>query len=270
MSSSASRSVGGKTDAQGGRKGEEMARTWRGILGSSSGPRGVRQRRMRTFLLSFYQKHMQDMHDATFTLDEFMENSGLDLANTKDYHAAIRFLMEQRKKTSLVTDAFFSAPEYQHYVNDGLTNDQLFDKMMEAAVTWEVYPVMSAAAVNPGSEDGYRLLTLDDFIALKERRMNSIVNEVQDFVPMYLKLTQRFPELASRYSAPALPEFDGTLRITCDKCGATFRSQNYLVQHYLKRHSRTAQGVETRGNNEKGGDNTEQRTRQIGQQSEIG
>jgi len=213
-----------------------MARTWRGGLGGTSAPRGTKQRRMRIFLLRFYQEHRDNVHDATFTLREFMESAGLDHENTKDYHAAIHFLMDQRKKTGTVLDAFFSSPDYQHYVNDGLTNDQLFDRMMEAAISWEVYPVMSAAAVNPGSEEGYRLMSLDDFIALKERRMNSIVNEIQGFVPTYLKLTQKFPELAARYSAPALPEIDGTLRVTCEKCGATFSGQSYLIQHYLRKH----------------------------------
>ena len=213
-----------------------MARTWRGGLGGTSAPRGTKQRRMRIFLLRFYQEHRDSVHDATFTLREFMESAGLDHENTKDYHAAIHFLMDQRKKTGTVLDAFFSSPDYQHYVNDGLTNDQLFDRMMEAAISWEVYPVMSAAAVNPGSEEGYRLMSLDDFIALKERRMNSIVNEIQGFVPTYLKLTQKFPELAARYSAPALPEIDGTLRVTCEKCGATFSGQSYLIQHYLRKH----------------------------------
>jgi hypothetical protein len=215
-----------------------MPKTWRGALKGKPGPRGARQRAMKNWLVRFYRTHKPDTR---FTLKEFLEGCKMDQERTRDHEAAMSYLQNMRRKTSLVVDSFFGSPEYKKYTDDGLTNDQIFARMMEAAITNNIFLLRSEAAITPGATEGYRIMSLKDFEALKTRRAISIVSEIGNeehgIVPLFLKLVERFPELGERYVPPALPATDGVFRHSCERCGATFVSQTNLVDHYIRKHA---------------------------------
>jgi len=208
---------------------------WRRSLKGTKGFRGLKQRKMKQWLREFYEKH-KDNPRAYFTLDELLEDCDMNRENTKDYTCAMAFLKNQRAKTDKAADAFFGSPEYQEYLQQGLPDRQMFDQMMKAALSYEIYPVRSEAAFAPGATEGYRLMNLDDFAALKQRRTESMAKEFKKFVPTLLKLVQKYPELGTAYQPPALPKLNGAVRLTCEECGATFTSQKHLVDHYSKKH----------------------------------
>ena len=223
-----------------------MSHTWRGALKGKPGPRGARQKAMKNWLVRFYRTHKPDDR---FTLEDFLEGCKMDRERTRDYEAAMSYLQNMRRKTSFVVDRFFGSAEYRKYTDGGLTNDQIFGKMMEAAMTWSVFLLRSEAAITPGATEGYRIMSLKDFEAMKKRRAESIVSELGDeehgIVPLFLKLVERFPELAERYVPPALPAMDGVFRHSCEQCGATFVSQTNLVDHYIRKHAENGNGGAT-------------------------
>lgn len=188
---------------------------------------------MRNWLRDFYQRNGSDQR---FQIEDMLAPCKMDKERTSDYQAAAGFLGDQRKKFLTVLDAFFGSPDYKKHLEDGMEDTEMFSELVASAVSMEIYPVISDAAKNPGSKEGYRLYTLNDFKLSKERRMRSLANEVGTFVPAFQKLVSHFPELAGSYQPPALPGFDGALRRTCEECGAIFVSQTNLVAHHLRKH----------------------------------
>jgi len=215
---------------------KKIGATWRSATKWDKGPRGLRQRKMKQWLREFYEEHKTNPR-AYFTLDEFLQACDMDRTNTNDYLCAMAFLGNQRAKTDIVVDIFFGSTDYQKYVQRGLNDEQMFNRMMVAAVSNDIFPVRSEAALAPGATEGYRLMSLDDFAAIKQRRAESIVSELREFVPTLMKLAEKFPELGVAYEAPALPPLDGAVKQTCEECGATFTSQKHLVDHYSKKHA---------------------------------
>lgn len=211
-----------------------MSRTFRGEFRSVKGPRGAKQKAMKLWLYKFFQAHRGTA--AEIDLDKMLAECNMDKGRTTDYNAAMSFLHTNRCKLKLVLDDFL-AGDYSTYQAKGLDDTEIWERLMDAAVSYEIYPLRSDAAITPGVKDArYRLMTLADFTFLKEKRMQSLVSEVKEVVPMFLKLSRAFPELRANYEAPALPAPDGMLRVTCEICGKTFAGQKSLVAHYLRSH----------------------------------
>ena len=209
-------------------------KTFKGM--PTKGAQGRRQRDMKEYLYKLYKAHKADQMETHFTLEEMLTACGMDKNLMTDYQCAANFLASQRQKLSRVADEFFGSAEYEKHLEEGLGDAEMFELMVKAAVSNEIYPLRSEANSHPGSLDGYHLMTLTDFAEMQKMRMKSIVSEIKVLVPKFQKLTAKFPELSARYEAPALPAPDGLLRTTCDICGKTFTDQKNIVKHYQRFH----------------------------------
>jgi hypothetical protein len=206
-----------------------MAKTWKSVMREAHHNRGPRQRMMEEWLRKFYKMHKGDPQ-TPFTLDDMLKECGMDKSLATDRDCVTQYLMAQRHNLEILVDEFFDSPQYAKAVEDGKTDDEMFELMVVALVSRGYFPLK-------GEPTGYRLMTIDDFTRMKQRRMMSLVSEISGLVPAFHKLVTKFPEVGMRYTAPALPAPDGLLRMTCEECGATFKSQINLVNHYLRKHN---------------------------------
>lgn len=195
--------------------------------------RGIRQQRMKAWFYRFYENNTVDTR---FALEEFMDACGMDKDRTRDYLTARTCLSRYRKKFLLHVDEFFKSAQYKKAIEDGEADHDLFMSLVNAAMSYGIYPVYSDAAVNPGSTVGYRAMTIEDFVQAKKMRSRSIASEVRTTAPAFAAIAKQMPSLPGQYGqAPALPSPDGLLRPTCDACGNTYASQKNLVDHYERK-----------------------------------
>ena len=109
-----------------------------------------------------------------FLLRNVMDDLGLDYNDRNTYTKAVMFFMKERKVTQYGLDVFWQSEEYQRYIHEGHTNEELWHKFMKAAFSWDIYPLWS----DPSDEHRYKLLGLYDYISLLSKRRKAIQSEV--------------------------------------------------------------------------------------------
>jgi len=209
-----------------------MRHTWKA---SATEHRGQKQVKMEIWMRNFYELHKYNPYLGKFTLEQLMSGCGMDVGDVPDYHAAMGYLTEQRRKLADAMEDFFGGKDYQKYKDLNLTNDEMFARMMRNAVYFNVFPVMSAAPKEEDEPRFYRLMSLKDFVRAMERRRDCIITEVDRKARMLNTLSTNLPEAALQYHSKSL-ELDGVFQHKCSKCGKSFSSQDILVMHRNKHH----------------------------------
>lgn len=210
-----------------------MSETWKAVVKTH---RGARQKKMETFLKEFYELHCRNMYGGRFTLECLMNNCGMERDYVPDYQCAMAYLGEQRKLLCEVVGRFFSSEDHRKHRVDGMDDGEMFEKLMRAAVSWKVYPVMTVVDERREEIRAYRLMTLKDFVRAKKRRMTCIVTEVGEFVTTMEALKAELPEAKRLYGKPPELIIGGVFKHVCEKCGKSFMCQDHMFQHYKKYH----------------------------------
>lgn len=152
-----------------------------------------------------------------------------------DYNRAMQFIMKERKLTEIILRVFWKAPEYEHLVNNGHTENEIWQKFMNASVSRGVFPLFC------DPYDGrYKLLDMYDYIYILQRRTKSIASEVLTKAEDFKSISGMFPSVKD-----LLPATDGeverlksfeTLKLNppqfiCPFCHETFDNEELLKQH---------------------------------------
>jgi hypothetical protein len=134
---------------------------------------------------------------------------------------------------------FWNSSEYDKCKAEGMSEDQIFEKLMSSAVTIEIYPMWS----DPQDKNKYKLFDFDSYLHLKERRAKAVVREIERTADE-LKLAKKgLPQLEARYKRPQL-QSDGIVfelppaPVHCpySGCSQLFKSDAELVDHIQKTH----------------------------------
>ena len=153
----------------------------------------------------------------------------------------------QRMRDAAVTFVrlFWQLPQYQKYVNDGLSDEQIFDKVVRFMVKNDVYPVWSD---REDPERKWKLMDLDAYAYLRQMRANAIVNEVADKGTEMEVMMRRFDRyLPGKYTRPTMVR-DGSfinppligpgqgVRCPVETCGLHFSDLQSWMRHCLREH----------------------------------
>jgi len=160
----------------------------------------------------------------------------MDPENRLDYAAAQQFLQKQRRDFTIAMHLFFITPEFERYYNDGLSQEELFRRLVEAAVSWSVFPVWS----DKDDDRNYKLWDMASYIKIFERRGKAIAKEIHRKSVALDLAFQKFPALPGIYNRSQL-QADGKFiampsRIECDICHQHFAGQAQLIAHYQRDH----------------------------------
>lgn len=166
-----------------------------------------------------------------------MRDCGTDILFQSDYSTAHTFMMKMRKDFADVMISFFSDKEYDEAKAAGLSDAEMFRKLVEAALSYDVYPVYS----DPNDEHRYKLFDMVSFVELMGLRARAIVKEVERKGEQLELAFSKIPELRGLYARPQLTG-DGVVMalppgIECDQCGKHFSDQPTFVVHYGDSHS---------------------------------
>jgi len=178
----------------------------------------------------------------SFTLKEIMEAHEMNYEGWRDYHKAISYFMKQRKAIETAMVIFWKSEGYKMCQELNMSEDAIFLKLIETAVSWQVYPMWS----DPEDEEHkYKLFDLDSYLFLKKQRAKAIVTEIKRKSEGLLKAGRLFPKaIGERYEKPQL-EGDGVFlelpppeRVNCpyDDCDAVFVNNEKLVEHIERKH----------------------------------
>ena len=111
-------------------------------------------------------------------ISEIMGILGLhyDAIAIKNYHKVHAFLSKQRKLMITIMDKFIKTGEYETYLQDGLTEDEIFQRYMDFLLSWEVIPLHSDI------DDGwkYKLLDLNSWMEMVDSRIRRIGSEFEE------------------------------------------------------------------------------------------
>jgi hypothetical protein len=189
---------------------------------------------------------------ALFTFAEMMKGAGLNPQDASDCQCARSFLQSNRDVLMLFADFFWSKPEYQQYLNNGHSDDEIFGLMCEAMVNNSIFPVWSDR-YDPGKF--WKLMDLDAYIWLRENRGRAIASEVGTKAIELLSMRQKLPSIADRYELPQLPR-DGVFislpsgeRVQCPvkACGERFLNLQQWMRHCMQKHPEFCDFPETKG-----------------------
>jgi hypothetical protein len=166
-----------------------------------------------------------------------MNDCGTDFRLQADYATAHAFMMKMRKDFADVMIVFFADKEYDDAKAAGLSDEQMFRKLVEAALSFNVYPVYS----DPNDLYRYKLFAMASFVELIGLRARAIVKEVERKGEMLELAFSKIPELRGLYARPQL-KGDGSVielpsAIDCTVCGAILPDQPSFVAHYNGAHS---------------------------------
>lgn len=196
------------------------------------GPRGPTQRALRDALRRFRQTERN-----AFTLREAMAEAGLDYDSKSDYFAAMQFLSRMRQTVADFSEWFWTQPRYKRYVDDGFTDKTVFNKLVTAMTSYEIFPVFFDANI-----DSYRLLTLEGWASLTRKRAWAVRTEIVRHVEELNIMQEKFHMLKEMYPPPTLPtdgqfiQLPEKLPHQCEKCGMAFEDEDSFDIHMKRRH----------------------------------
>jgi hypothetical protein len=159
--------------------------------------------------------------------------------------AAYGVLEKMRRVTVDFSDWFWMHPKYDRYVNDGLTDNQKFAKMVTAMQSYEIFPVSFERDTKK-----YKPLTLPEWARLTYLRAIAMRNEQVRHTEDLAIMTGRFPILGDLYAPPKLTTDRrfilpaGPLNHHCQKCAAAFSDEQSLHKHMEDRHPEPKRGLD--------------------------
>lgn len=197
------------------------------------GIKGETQRKYKNWIRQLYETQGPG---TPFTLREMMEACGKDFDGKRDYHAAARFMMKMRRDFATVMQMFFASDDYDKYKAAKLKDPEMFRKLIDAALSVDVYPVWA----DPEGQHKYKLFVMASFVYLMEVRARSIVKEVERKAEVMALAFSKMPELREFYARPVL-KGDGVLvqlppSVECPVCGEHFSDPVSFVRHYNEKH----------------------------------
>lgn len=207
------------------------------------GIRGETQRRYKNWIRDLYKAKGPG---APFTLREMMQACGTDFDGRQDYQAAAEFMMKMRRDFAIVMMGFFGGEDYDKYKAAGLSNEEMFRKLIEAALSENVYPVWA----DLHDEYRYKLFGMASFVELTKIRARSIVKELERKAEVMRLAFRELPELRDLYAVRPALSSDGVILqlpsgMECPDCGEHFGDPVGFVHHYNENHG--GAGVGTTG-----------------------
>jgi len=175
----------------------------------------------------------------TFKMEEIMAANGMDFNDKNDYQRAMGYFIEQRKAIHKAMKLFWKSRKYHQFVKDGLTNEQMFEKLIRAAVSWNIYPMYA----DPYDQYTYKLFDFDSYLQLKERRAHAIITETERVSDELATAKEALPQIEARYAKPQLSGGDNFVGLPSAKndcpytgCKESFSDQEDLVNHIEEIH----------------------------------
>ena len=227
---------------------DDEVRTAHALLKSIgwTGPRTLEERKITLWLHKLFRNPDGTPNlGATFDLKDlahdcdviyFARNLGGD---GREYlHPIVRpYLQRMREAMETFVEWFWSNPQYDQYVNDGLSDEQILWKIVEVMASYDVYPVWC----DREGDERWKLMDLDAYARLREMRAFAIVREVGEKSGKMALMMRRFNyALPGKYHRYALPHPDGFMDppslgpgqgVQCPVCGEHFRDLDAWRRH---------------------------------------
>ena len=209
----------------------QSLRGWLRLYGWA-GFRGPVQRSVRDAIRRRFRGSMTG-----FTLEEIMDECGLDYEKWRDRTASHGVIDRMRAVTVEFSEWFARHPRYGRFVNDGLSGNAVFRKLVKAMASYEIFPLYYER-----DSKNYKPLTLKAWARLTYLRGIAIRNEFVERTEDIVLMERKFPELRDLYPPPSLPTDDhfialpGPRRFPCELCGLAFTDDASVHDHKRRRH----------------------------------
>jgi hypothetical protein len=230
---------------------EEEFRTAKALLRSIGwkGPHGLKERKINSWLRHFYRSHglgaYFDLRKLASDCDLifYARNRAGDRREILD-PVVRHYVQRMRDAVVAFVEYFWQLPQHQKYVNDGLSDEEIFHKVIDFMVNSDVYPVWSDRY---DQERKWKLMDLDAYGWLRQMRANALVSEAKDKGRQMKVMMRRFERsLPGKFQAPSLPR-DTFIKppalgpgegVPChvEGCGLRFPDTAAWLRHARNRH----------------------------------
>ena len=140
-------------------------------------------RALSDFIRKYPEKYPSD-------IGELMLICGIhcDFESIKIYGKFHNFLQRHRKYTDEMFTILIQDNWFDKYKTEGLTDEQIYQKFIDACISWEIVPLYYDV-------DGkYKLIDLHSFLLLKKERLYSAFAEIQHKVESYKTVEKILPD----------------------------------------------------------------------------
>jgi len=216
------------------------------------GPRGLEERKITLWLHHLYRNPDGSPNlGVTFELKDLARECDMIYSGTNEagdereyMHPIVRhYVHRMREAVETFVEWFWTSPQYQEYVTDGLSDEQILLKIVEVMASFDVFPVWC----DREGDERWKLMDLHAYARLREIRQNAIISEVGEKATKMELMMRRFPrELPGKYHRQTLPSPDGFMAlptgpgegIQCpvEGCGQHFRDSEIWKRHFLEAH----------------------------------
>ncbi len=231
-------------------------------------PRGLNQRKINRWLRHLYRQHGPgfyfDIKTMAHDCDLVLHARNRAGDRRKIIDPMVRsYVQRMRDATVTFVKLFWQLPQYDKYVSDGLSDEQIFGKIVQFMVRNDVYPVWSDRY---DEERRWKLMDLDAYAYLRELRANAIVNEIADKGTEMEVMTRRFHRvLPGKYERPTMlrdgsfinpPVLGPGQGVQCpvESCGLHFPDLLSWMRHCLREHPGFYGEDDSEGNGPESGD----------------
>jgi hypothetical protein len=172
-----------------------------------------------------------------FSLRDIMVAAGLEYDDFSDRTAATNFLSRMREVMLDFSDWFWGQPQYQQFINDGLTDRAVFKLVVKAMASFGIFTL-----AYDREQRTYTLMTLPQYARILKLRSLSMRTEFVRRAEEVAIMGKKFPALRETFEPASLPTdghfmaLPGERPNRCGKCGMTFVSEETLDQHDQRRH----------------------------------
>ncbi len=232
---------------------DDEIRTARALMRSIgwTGPKTLEERKITLWLHRFYRNPDGTPNlGATFELKDLAHEcdliyTGTNLAgHEREFlHSIVRpYIQRMREAMETFVEWFWSNPQYDQYVHDGLSDEQILSKIVEVMASYDVYPVWC----DREGDKRWRLMDLDAYARLREIRASAIISEVGEKSTKMALMMHRFErELPGKYVRHILPHPDGFMDlprlgpgqgVPCPACGQHFADVEAWKRHFRDSH----------------------------------
>jgi len=143
----------------------------------------------------------------------FGRNIAGDQAESLD-PIARHYIHRMRGAMETFVEWFWTTPEYEHWVTNGHSDEEILRQIVEVMVSFDVYPVWC----DREGDERWKLMDLHAYARLREIRAFAIASEVGEKGTKMELMMNRFPrELPGKYHRPVLPR-EGAFSESGESC----------------------------------------------------
>lgn len=110
------------------------------------------------------------------------------MQSVRNYQRFHSFLVRHRKRTDEQFEFLFTTGEFDKYLNNGYSEQEIYQKFIDCCLSYEIIPLYCDI------DEKYKLLDLESFLLVKKQRLKSAGREIKNKFDSLKKPMQVLPK----------------------------------------------------------------------------